>query len=356
MNILFVHNSRHNTAPWVDASTRYRCYHLAEALRIRGYKVDITSHTELQLRSLSRYNRVCVLRPVFGNPLEHLLKHCRKLRIPTVADVDDLVFVPEFSAMSPSVVNKQANEARVKSHFNKNLQAMLLFDEITVATVPLAKHWRDISGRSNVITVPNGLSERWLQNNVHYKLNNDRDIKFISYFSGSNSHDRDFSEIVNVLADTLHEHKNTRLLIVGKLSTDYEILPENRVTRIKWVDYYQLPELISASSITLAPLVSSPFTFAKSHIKYIESAAYGTPAICSPSHDILRHNSKGLLLANSEEDWFSALRHFLNSPPEEQCLMEMKARVRDTASADHSASILAAHWRNSGAEALSYAA
>jgi glycosyltransferase involved in cell wall biosynthesis len=289
-------------------------------------------------------------------PLKQLIKQCRKLRIHTVADVDDLVFIPEFSKISPSVINKQATEARVQIRFADNLRAMNLFDEITVATAPLALHWRKHTGKDNVTIIPNGLSHRWLQVEVAHNAANDDATKVITYLPGSNSHDKDFSEIAEVISDTLYEHANTRLLIVGTLNTDGSSFPENRVNRCSWLDYFRLPQLISYSSVTLAPLVASPFTYAKSHIKYIESAAFGTPAICSPNHDICRHNSKGLLLATSANDWYSALNQFLTNPPDAHSINEMKTRVRETASADHSASILASCWAKSGIRPLSKAA
>lgn len=346
MNILFLHSSRHDFTPWRDGSTRYRCYHTAEALRSKGHIADIASVSEVRIEHLERYRVVCVLRPRPSKTLDQILKRCRRLGIRTVADVDDLVFVPRYSTLSPSVINHQASEFSVRAQFKRNLQAMLCFDEVTVATEPLAHHWREQTGRDRVTVVPNGLSARWLETPVQHTSNQTRDCRTITYLPGSNSHNKDFSEVVDILSETLHNYKDIKLLIVGTLNTNERRFPATRLSRSPWIDYYKLPQIIANSTVTLAPLVQSPFTHAKSHIKFIESAAFGTPAICSPNHDICRHDTPGLHIANTSEDWYSALQQILENPHDSAEMNIMEEHVRQSATASHSADLLIRHWKN----------
>ncbi|MGQ7845713.1 glycosyltransferase [Granulosicoccus sp. 3-233] len=352
MNILFLHGSRHELTPWRDGSTRYRCYHLAESLRQKGHIADIAPLTDVRIEHLNRYRTVCVLRPRPSKTLDQILKRCRRLGIRTVADVDDLVFIPRYSALSPSVINDQATELSVRAQFKRNLQAMLCFDEITVATEPLAHHWREQTGRSRVSVIPNGLSMRWLDTPVSRQTDPANEGRTITYLPGSNSHNRDFSEIVDVLADFVNRDKNIRLLIVGSLNTDERKFPKARLSRSPWIDYFKLPQIIASSSVTLAPLVKSPFTHAKSHIKFIESAAFGTPAICSPNHDICRHDIDGLHIANTVDDWHAALQRTLDPPHDSAELSRMKSYVRQNATAGKSADTLLAHWKKEGSQSL----
>ena len=164
--------------------------------------------------------------------LDQILKRCRRLRIRTVADVDDLIFVPKYSAVSPSVLNNQATELSVRSHFKRTLLTMQRFDEIITATEPLAHYWTKQTGRSQVKVIPNGLSTRWLQTSVRRSNRLTDPFRTITYLPGSNSHDKDFSEIVEVLAETLHSHKDTNLRIVGTLKVDERMFPANRLLQI----------------------------------------------------------------------------------------------------------------------------
>ncbi|MFK7993431.1 MAG: glycosyltransferase [Granulosicoccus sp.] len=347
MNILFLHSSRHDCAPWIDGSTRYRCYHLAESLRHKGHLADIASLSEIRKEQLPLYDVVFVLRPRPGKTLEQILKACNKFRIRTIADVDDLVFMPRHAALSPSVLNKQATEFSVRSQFKRNLEAMLYFDEVTVATEPLKQFWIEQSGRRQVTVIPNGLSRRWLTTPVQRRQNKQENNQTITYLPGSNSHNRDFAEISDILSETLNTHKDARLLIVGTLHTDDKQFPAARLSRSELVDYYKLPQVIADSTVTIAPLVQSPFTHAKSHLKFIESAAFGTPAICSPTHDICRHVSTGLYIANTHEDWYNALNRRLEKSIDTRESQSMQNMVRRTATADQSADLLLTHLENS---------
>jgi len=304
-----------------------------------GHIADIVSMAELQIEQLSRYRIVSVLRPRPGKMLDQILKRCRRLGIRTIADVDDLVFSPKYAALSPSVINNQATEFSIRAQFKRNLEAMLNFDEITVSTVPLANHWTEQTGIGHVTVVPNGLSERWLETRVTRSTDSSSAPQTITYLPGSNSHSKDFSEITDILCDAMNTYKDVKLLIVGTLQVDERVFPASRLMRSRWVDYFKLPQIIASSTVTLAPLVSSPFTFSKSHIKFIESAAFGTPAICSPNHDICRHQSTGLHIAETGEDWYKALDSALNAPQNNMDRADMQRHIRMTETAKQSASV-----------------
>jgi len=356
LNVLFVHGSRYRTAPWLDASTRYRCYHLAEALRSMGGIADVTALPEVRLSCITRYHLVCVLRPHGGRALERLLNHCRKSGIPAVADVDDLVFDPQQAASSPSVLNGQASEISVRKRFASHLQALLCFDQLIVSTNPLASHWSRLTNKANVTVVPNGLSKRWLSVPVRPDTSRDDTKRTITYLPGSSSHDRDFSEITPVLLEFLHRNKHVRLQLVGVLNIDASLFPERQLIKSPRVDYFRLPQIIAESTLTIAPLVPSPFANAKSHIKFIESAAFGTPVICSPTDDICRHNASGLSIASDPDEWASSLDEHLNRPLQQEALCSMQQKIRKTATAEFSANILLAHWGDASVEGMRQAA
>jgi len=314
MNVLFLHGSRFQSAPWRDGSTRYRCYHQAEALQRMGHIADVCHLQACNLATLSRYDVVSVLRPHPSRKLDRLRRHCRVLGIHFVADVDDLVFVPDLACQSPSVLNGQASESAVRRRYQSQADTLQCFDEITVATTPLAVAWQTISQYPPATVVHNGLSDSWLarpgSHKTHAAVKNG--ALNITYLPGTRSHDHDFAEITDVLAEALNRHPRATLMIVGALAVDKNRFPAARVQRAPWTDYQNLPALIEDSHITIAPLANTPFNQAKSHIKFIESAAFGTPVVCSPNADLCRHNTAGLTIADNEQAWHSALDTLLS--------------------------------------------
>ena len=305
-----------------------------------GHIADVISMQEVQLEQLPRYRVVCVLRPRQSNTLDQILKRCESLGIRTVADVDDLVFTPKYAAESPSVINNQASEFSVRAQFKRNLQAMSCFDEITTATEPLAHHWGEQSDAAPVTVIPNGLSPRWLKTAVTSNYCSQNHQPTITYLPGSRSHNEDFRLIADVLADVLNSRKELKLLIVGSLDIADGQFPARQLLRASWVEYFSLPHVIAASTVTLAPLTSSPFNHSKSHIKFIESAAFGTPAICSPNYDICRHESSGLQIANSVDEWHAAIHSVLQNTATDAVRDAMKHQVRSAATAHQSADLL----------------
>lgn len=349
MNVLFLHGSRFLSAPWRDGSTRYRCYHLAEALQRMGHIADVCHLQTCNLSTLSRYDVVSVLRPYPSRKLDRLRRHCQAQGIRFVADVDDLVFVPNLAGQSPSVLNGQAIESAVRRRFQSQADTLQSFDEITVATKPLADAWQANSQHPPVTVVPNGLTDSWLARPGLRKsgaTSSDATLH-ITYLPGTHSHDHDFAEITDVLAETLNKYPQAILMIVGALAIDESRFPAARVQRAAWTDYQNLPALIESSSITIAPLADTPFNQAKSHIKFIESAAFGTPVICSPNADLCRHDTAGLHIAHNEQAWYSALDTLLSNATThntDDTADSLRHYARKHCRAHSSASTLIEHW------------
>ena len=80
-----------------------------------------------------------------------------------------------------------------------------------------------------------------------------------------------------------------------------------------FVDWTRLPAEIARVDINLIPLVLSPFTEAKSDLKYYEAAVLKIPSVASPT-DVFRtcitHGSNGFL-AHSPDEWYLALRRLI---------------------------------------------
>jgi len=148
---------------------------------------------------------------------------------------------------------------------------------------------------------------RCLSNEDHGKLFT------LGYFSGTASHQEDFSLIERAVIDHLNANEDSRLLIVGCFQLSdalYELLLRGRVRVLPKVDYATLQLLQASVDVVLAPLVLDEFTHCKGALKVFEAGVVGTPACASPSFCYSEAIEEGLsgFLCSSDVAWEEALQ------------------------------------------------
>ncbi len=324
MNILYLTDTRFSAAPYRDASTRYRCFHFAEDLREIGHNADVCTIDNLPLERLSNYRVVSVLRPTASRRLTRILEVCRRLDILTIADFDDLLFSPDHAEVAPSVLSRQSAIRPMRRKFQQHLEALRQFQLVTVATEPLKEHVLKMHPGATVTQIPNGLSSYWMRSNLFLdslKLSNSEGsaaksaapLSTITYLPGSRSHNADFNVIIGLLSELLNKHQELSLNIIGELDFDTDAFRPEQLQKAPWMEYMRLPAMTRNSLVTIAPLESSLFNQCKSHIKFIESAAFGTPVIMSSIPDVARHAPvDGLYVVDDPSAWQSAFDQILD--------------------------------------------
>ncbi|MBX2824271.1 MAG: glycosyltransferase [Gammaproteobacteria bacterium] len=332
MKFLYLTCTRFVTAPWRDASTRYRCFNYAEDLKALGYSVDVALLDELDPRTLIDYSVVTILRPTQSRQLNTVLAKCRNHGIVTIADFDDLLFSPEYAQQAPAVVNGQSTANHLEQKFSRHLQALTQFDLVTTATERLRQHVCRYMPQTCVRTLPNGLSHYWLNANAHVRRKNTGNsfnkLNRITYLPGSRSHTADFKLVAESLADLINYNQDLRLCIVGNLDFDQSRFNPEQLELHPWVDYNWLPALTAQSLVSIAPLCATEFNACKSHIKFIESAAFGTPVISSPNPDIEKHlPCTGLAIAQEPDTWVETLNQMLHPDYREQSSDQIQSYV-----------------------------
>lgn len=314
MHVLFVTTARFDQSPYGDGSTRYRCFNLAEELKACGHRADVSTLSELSFQCLDRYDIISVLRPRHGQRLQRLINLAHQKNIHLVADFDDLIFDPELANEAPLVVNGFSTIERVQQTFARHRKALKQFDEITVSTEPLRASVQQFVNDRPVTLLRNGLSRYWLAHCENLQIEKN-ELMTLTYLPGSRSHDEDFRQVQGAIAEWLQTSTQHRLQMIGDITIDANVLPVKQVHRLPPVSYFALPAIIQSSTATIAPLVSNRFNQAKSHIKFIESAALGVPVICSANSDLQTHRVEGLHIADTINDWSLAL-HTLSNKPE----------------------------------------
>ena len=320
MNILYLSDTRFAATPYRDASTRYRGYHFAEALVELQHVADIGVMDVIDTDIIARYDVVVVLRPSMSRKLVKVANLCEEYGVVLIADYDDLIFSTDYADSSPQVRNGQATEEQIAELFRRHESAMSLFKLATTSTQELCWQMQEKHPAARVLHMPNGLSDFWLKYNsyvsktnaIRYNLIDDNDQYggAISYLPGTRSHDHDFATAVHQLANITNNHEHSSLNIVGALDFDESLFAEGSMKRGNWTDYMNLPGLIAKSWLTIAPLAPTIFNQSKSHIKFIESAAFGTPHISSNFPDVAQHSIDGLSIITAPEQWESEIARY----------------------------------------------
>lgn len=138
----------------------------------------------------------------------------------------------------------------------------------------------------------------------------------IGYFSGSLTHNDDFRMILPAIRNILENHKNVQLHIVGDLDLPTELLDlKEQIIAHPFVDWKELPKLISEIDINLAPIENSIFNEAKSENKWVEAALVKVPTIASnvgAFKNMITHNETGIL-CETEKEWEEGLINLISN-------------------------------------------
>ncbi|MFL5240435.1 MAG: glycosyltransferase family 4 protein [Rhizomicrobium sp.] len=303
-------------------SKRYRVFNHIEALRDVGahaeWMWDI--HPEIADENyMSRFSIVVNFRGGHSDRLVRMHSLLKRLRIPTVYDIDDLVFDPSLAEQIDAY--RKMGELGQRDYVGGMAsmeRAMRLSDYVTTSTPFLAEYAQRFTGKPTWI-IPFGVNQR--QVDIAKLVGRyEGGPKFISYLSGTKTHERDFEEAASALRHVLVEHDDVFLKLVGELDIDKH-LPglDHKIVKLPLMDWQSLVIEEAGAYVNIAPFEpSSPFCQGKSDLKYVEPALSGVPTIASPISSFMksiRHGENGFI-AESAEEWLLALTRLITDPAE----------------------------------------
>lgn len=250
----------------------------------------------------------------------HAQKHGKKV----VVDCDDnYLDIPESNLMYDKFKKTKKDRAI--------LSTILSFaDAVVVTTVPLQQrikeHIKEVHGiDKNVVIIPNYNDIKdW-----NYKPVEKSKKDIIIGYSGSNSHHDDMRMVLPAIVNIMKKYKNVRFQCLGIVGTGdidkvYKGIPKDIMDRMDLVGatetFKEYPEWLSKQKwdIGIAPLVNTPFTRSKSHIKWLEYSMYKIPTIASRVYpyfmpvdgkETIVHGETGLLAKDNE--WEKCLEELI---------------------------------------------
>lgn len=299
---------------------RYRAFHLWQQLRIAEVNTKITHITSNSSLPIAQQADILILQRVtWDSYLEKIISVARKRKSIILADIDDLIFLPESYQWIDSPDFSDPIRSRLyQQTLIKNRITLEHCDGVLTSTEFLANQvtqlhkpvWVHRNGFSLEMALLYSLSRTTIKSDDNHVI--------LGYASGTPTHNRDFALIQPVLTKLLKRHPVVRLHLAGHLTDQYDWGEvAEQVQRIPFVPWQKLPEVLSTFSVNLAPLrLDNPFSQSKSEIKFMEAALLGIPTVASPTqafqHAII--SGENGYLAGSLEDWEEILENLINDP------------------------------------------
>lgn len=204
-----------------------------------------------------------------------------------VIDVDDnYLDIPEGNNLYEKFKSGKRDRALLGS-------VLSLADALTVSTYPLKErlqaHIKLIHGIDKPIYVIPNMNDYkdWIAPIAKKEPN-----KITIGYSASNSHQEDIQMIAPALRNIMKKHKNVHLQFIGtiekeKLPLYFKGFDDEMLMRIELGAaesvFKEYPKLLGRTGwdIGIAPLVDTPFTRSKSHIKWLEYSMFEIPTVAS---------------------------------------------------------------------------
>lgn len=301
-------------------SKRYRVFNLMEALNELGIESDWHYEIHEQIYNhdyLKKYDIAILFRCGWSQRLERLIGLLKQIEIPVVFDIDDLVFDTDIADQIAVYQTMDENQKQAYLNGVKMVNQVLQMCDYATASTNYLCDYINKKYAKPTFMIPNGINREQIEIS-RTLMPYQGSIRYIGYFSGTNTHQKDFGAAAAALTRILDKYPDVYLKIVGFLDAEsYFPNHKNRIIARPFMDWREMLVETANLYLNLAPLdINSPYSHAKSQLKYFEAALCGVPTVCSltePFVDVIESGKNGYL-AEGEEEWFAAMDAMLADP------------------------------------------
>lgn len=328
----------------VGDSARYRTTHIAEELTLDGLSCSITVQDNPFLPTYANQFSIFVFHRVLFTPsVSRLIEKIKSFKKEIIFETDDLVYDKEFLKHMDYFQKMNAFERKL---YENGVGGEILSDPYvsvcTTSTEYLAKKLREKGKR--VFVVKNKLSKRDVSIAERAMKERQRDphLVRVAYFSGTPSHNKDFTVITPVLTKILAQYPYVRLVLAGPLDTEnilHTFTPQ--IERLPFSERSEHLRNVANVDINLAPLeMGNPFCESKSELKWFEAGIVGVPTVASATEPFREAITDGVdgYVAKTEEEWLRKLEQLINDKKKREDMGEkarQKIRREYTVKGDH---------------------
>lgn len=287
---------------------KYRIWQKRDFLKALGWAVQVVDWRDIAeaMSALQLCTHVIFYRvPGFDDVLK-LVAEAHRLKLAPRWEVDDLIFDEDEYRQNGNIDTLPAAERDLlMSGVVLFRRCMLACGHGIASTQALADAMRN-AGLSDVAVLENALDSETLRIASSLPVHQGSDRIWVSYGSGTNTHDADFRQAEAGLLAAMAEEPRLCLRVIGQLQLSSAFSRfGDRVERLTELSYPDYLRALSQTDIAIAPLEQTLFNDCKSNIKFLEAAAVRVAAICSPCAAFLTimHDGENGLLAADAEAW-----------------------------------------------------
>ena len=293
----------------ISFASRYRVEHFREQLILNGYASKFIQMDQTEQENIEEYTAVVMYRCSKLMEAEMLVNRAKAAGIPVYYDVDDLVF--DYEKISGLHFLKGSEYSDFRTTTDRIHGCMEFCDGYFTSTETLAGEIREEFPGKPVVINRNCMSMEMevLSHEAVEQTDKDKDRIYIGYLSGSKTHDQDFAQVEAALLEVMQRHPEVYLKLVGVLDESGMEPVQNRIEKLPFMDWRQLPGVIAGLDINLMPLENSLFHCCKSENKWTEAALVKVPSVMSRNREMeyVIENGKDGWMCATKEEWVSAL-------------------------------------------------
>jgi len=272
-SVYIVTSSQTGAGPLDCRGTRYRCFHLAEALRNAGYIAAVYPHDTFLEAPNPVFDIYAFHRPSAGDErLRTVVGALRKLQKTLVADIDRYIF-REQENEDETIGQARADQVR----------ALRLFEHVTAATTALTEHAEKHHAMAEVQVITNSILPSLLglveSQGTNLLARPDRTI---GYAHWPDSATADFSAVQDVLFKTVAEDQTARLILFGPVKPPAHLENHPRVELRPAIRPSDLPFLFAECACIVGPLEDSERGQSTSRAGYLEASLAGCKYVATP--------------------------------------------------------------------------
>ena len=298
---------------------RYRILHQIEQLKVGFLESDEFFYLDFNPYIVRNYRVIIFFRCPWTTNVEEAINLAKILNKKVLFDIDDLVFDTKYTEIHPYIKTLSKKEKKLYNEgVNLMGKTLKLCEGAITTTEGLAK---ELNKYVNSVYINRNVAneEMWnlSQNALMMKRNETKGNNIIiGYFSGSISHNPDIEIIKPVLIKILREFKNVKLLLFGLIDIPIFLKKfSSKIIKKEFIDWKQLPEVISSVDINIAPIEKILFNEAKSENKWVEASLVKVPTVASnygAFKQVIQQNKTGILCSNLN-DWYISLKSLINN-------------------------------------------
>jgi len=280
-------------------------------LNLDNYEIDYAYMDYVVKRrgltnQLEKYAVIVIYRCKKDAVLEKLVKAAQQKQIPVLYDIDDYVF--DYDAISYLDFLKDDEYADFRKTTESIQDMMALCNGFLTSTETLRRKIQTHFPGKRVFVNRNVASLEMVawSKKATASVNRDRNRVILGYFSGSGTHNKDFSKIEDIIIRLMKKYPYVYLKTGGVLNVNPKFTPfKNRMIHFDFMDWRNLPEQIASVDINLMPLEDTEFHACKSENKWTEAGLVGVPTIATLNEElamVIKDGENGMLAAN-ETEW-----------------------------------------------------